>query len=158
MYNGYLPIDRTGDGCIQILESLSLMLTLRVLCYGELDGTPVADKAFSISIFCELAAWVCMARYVKGRGRDAVNSMFLPPVFVQAMCRAYFWYMAYPETTIRAPVHIIQVQFPWVLLCPPQHGGACAGHERAVRAGVQSFAPSQAPLPGVLHRLKQRGI
>jgi hypothetical protein len=143
MYNGYLPIDRTGDGCIQILESLSLMITLRglyhgkmskpelkrvlrvfavccvcgMLCFGELDGSPVADKAFSISIFCEVAAWVCMARYVKGRGRDAVNSMFLPPVFVQAMCRAYFWYMAYPETTIRTPVHIIQVQFPWVLLC-----------------------------------------
>jgi len=141
-FNGYLPIDRTGDGCIQTLEGLSLLITVYnlgkmqvskpewkralytvcgcfvagQLCFGELDGSPAPDKAFATSIYCELAAWVLMYRFVKGRGRDAVNSMFLPPIFVQGMCRAYFWYMAAPETKIRQPFHIIQVQFPWVLI------------------------------------------
>jgi len=141
-WNGYLPIDRTGDGCIQIIEGLSLLIcvynigqvdiskpeamrALKMLagsfafgqlCYGELDGTPMPDKAFAASVYMELCGWVCMYRFVSGRGRDAVNSMFLPPTFVQGMCRAYFWYMAAPETTIRQPVHIIQVQFPWVLI------------------------------------------
>jgi len=139
---GYLLIDRTGDGCIQILEGLSLLcavyhvgqttvsrleanravvslvtsFVLGQLCYGELDGTPAPDKAFATSVYLEVCAWVCMCRFISGRGRDAVNSMFLPPTFVQGMCRAYFWYMAAPETKIRQPVSWIQTQFPWVLI------------------------------------------
>jgi hypothetical protein len=140
-WNGYLPIDRTGDGCIQILEFIALMLTMHGLgqigvemvkvkraallayiayvfgqfCYGDLDGNRTADKAFAISIYSEVFAWACMARYVLGIGKDAVTGMVFPLIFIQAMCRAYFWYVAIPETKVRAPVNWLQTEFNWVL-------------------------------------------
>jgi len=141
-WSGYLPIDRTGDGCIQILEFIALMLTTHGLgqigvepvklkraallayiayvfgqfCYGDLDGDRMADKAFAISIYSEVFAWACMARYVLGIGKDAVTGMVFPLTFIQAMCRAYFWYVAIPETRVRVPVNWLQTKFN-VLLC-----------------------------------------
>lgn len=141
-WSGYLPVDRTGDGVIQLFEAITTFMVFDGLrkqqfvergeiqralflacgsvfagqfCFGDLDVDSVADKAFAISIYCELLAWCCMARYIFGRGREAVNGMVFPLTFVQAICRSYFWYTAIPETRVREPMYWIQSKFNWVL-------------------------------------------
>jgi len=140
-YSGYLPVDATGDGCIQLFELVALALCLRGIkslkfekgvlgralifaincdlfgsfCYGDLDTTPMADKVFAISIYVELVAYMCLAWYVFGVGSKAVNSMAFPPMFVQAVCRGYFWYVAIPETKVREPTNFLQAKFEYVL-------------------------------------------
>lgn len=140
-YSGYLPVDATGDGCIQIFELIALGFCLRGMkylpfekgelgralilaincdifgsfCYGDLDTSPLPDKVFAISIYLELVAYVCLARYVVGVGSKAVNSMAFPPMFVQACCRGYFWYVAIPETKVREPTNFLQAKFEYVL-------------------------------------------
>lgn len=140
-YSGYLPVDATGDGCIQLFELVALALCLRgikslkfekgvlgralifaincdlfgSICYGDLDTTPMADKVFAISIYVELVAYMCLAWYVFGVGSKAVNSMAFPPMFVQAVCRGYFWYVAIPETKVREPTNFLQAKFEYVL-------------------------------------------
>jgi hypothetical protein len=140
-WSGYLPVDRTGDGVIQLFEALTAIMVLDGLrkmkvfrgevqralflacasvfagqfCFGDLDVDSVADKAFAISIYCELLAWCCMACYIYGRGRKAVNGMVFPLTFVQAICRSYFWYTAIPETKVREPMNWVQSKFNWIL-------------------------------------------
>jgi hypothetical protein len=140
-WSGYLPVDRTGDGVIQLFEAITVFMVfdglrkMRVergeiqralflacgsvfvgqFCFGDLDVDSVADKAFAISIYCEFLGWCCMARYVCGRGREAVNGMVFPLTFVQAICRSYFWYTAIPETRVREPIYWAQTKFNWVL-------------------------------------------
>jgi hypothetical protein len=142
LYNGYLPVDSTGDGLLQIMNFLALVMTVYRLgaidvvkgesrwvtllaavsmafgyvCYGELDDTPSADKAYAISIYLELGAWLMMFSFVYGRGRDAVNSSTFPLIVVSAMCKSYFWYVAMPETRARHPNSWLMAQFPIVLL------------------------------------------
>lgn len=168
-WNGYLPVDRTGDGCIQVMEVLALYFTVHGLgtihvqrselrralclgvgcvlfgqaCFGDLDVNPVPDKAFAISIYCELLAWGCMARYVFGRGKDAINSSCLPPAFVQAMCRGYFWYVALPETRVRVPLHWVQAQFNYVLVAA--HVGMALLALAMSAQAVREFKPAMAP-------------
>jgi len=141
-WSGYLPVDRTGDGVIQLFEFITMVMVfdgmrklervergeiqralllacasvfLGQFCFGDLDVDTIADKAFAISIYCELLGWCCMCRYIFGRGREAVNGMVFPLTFVQAICRSYFWYTAIPETKVREPMHWMQKEFNWVL-------------------------------------------
>jgi len=140
-YSGYLPVDATGDGCIQLFELVALGLCLHGIknlkfdkgalgralvlaihcdlfgsfCYGDLDTNALADKVFAISIYLELIAYACLARYVFAKGSKAVNSMAFPPMFVQACCRGYFWYVAIPETKVREPTNFLQAKFQYIL-------------------------------------------
>lgn len=168
-WNGYLPVDQTGDGLIQVLDFLSLVLTVYSLgripfepreaactaamlaacfyagqyCYGELDERPFADKAYAISIYLEVAAWLWMLRFVFGRGRLAVNSSTFPLTFVAATCRAYFWYVALPETRARHPSSWLMAQFNYVLLSTQVCTGllALAMSARVITEFKPAFSP-----------------
>lgn len=140
-FDGYLPVDRTGDGCIQFIEAGSLLLTLYGLwrlkvstttvkrvavaiimsaafarvCYGNLDNNATADRLYATSVYSEFVAWAFLLFYVRGEGKDGVCSMSLLPAFVQAACKGYFWYAAYNETRVKKPI-LLQGIFNSVLL------------------------------------------
>ena len=77
--HGYLPIDDTGNGCIQFMEFLALLFALYgvrrgkpmshprtccaavlicavcgYLCFGELNHRPYADETYAFTIYCEV--------------------------------------------------------------------------------------------------------
>jgi len=140
-FEGYLPVDRTGDGCIQFIELGSFLLTLyglwnlklkadqtpRVVgaiviacsfarvCYGNLDNDAMADRLYATSVYSEFLAWVFLLQYARNEGKDGVCSMALLPAFVQAACKAYFWYAAFNETSVKKPI-LLQGIFNIVLL------------------------------------------
>lgn len=119
-YEGYLPSDQTGDGCIQTLEFAAMQVAVvglarqqitkeecrrwlsglaaasafAVVCYGNLDSRPWVDRAFAASQYAELIAWLYMADFARQKQRCAT---FILPSLVQAACRLYFWSCALPE-------------------------------------------------------------
>jgi len=163
-WNGYLPVDRTGDGCIQVLQALSLAVsvyglslsspTKRVreitvavavsmaagyLCFGDLDRNTGADEAYAMSIYLEVAAWLMMARFVLGPHRADVNAAFLMPAAVQAFCNAYFWYAAHEETAVLRPVRLQRYFNTVLIICHVVIGLVNAGLSTLC---IQEFNPS----------------
>jgi len=140
-FNGYLPVDRTGDGCIQFIEAASLFLTvyglgriemsglaaarsmtailasivLATVCYGNLDRNTLADRLYAASVYSELFSWLFMYKFIKGKGKDGVSSMAFLPSFVQSACKGYFWFAALDETLVKKPV-LLQGIFNSVLV------------------------------------------
>lgn len=140
-YEGYLPSDQTGDGCIQTLEFLSMQVTVVGLarqeiglaacrrglaalaaavlcgqvCYGSLDSRPWVDRTFAATQYAEVAAWLYMADHAR-RGKSSAT--FVLPSLVQAACRLYFWICAYPELGIQPGEVQVRLQplFPYVLV------------------------------------------
>lgn len=123
-FQGYLPTDQSGDGCYQLFELVTLILSIRglartglttrdgmysaatltfsallaLICYGDLDRRPAADRAVAASIYTEVCAWGFLVYATVSAGADrTITSGFLPPALVQACCRTYFWYLAAPE-------------------------------------------------------------
>lgn len=122
MYNGYLPADETGDGCIQMIEAatgiiavvglvregvdgkavlntlglLAISWACALVCYGALDHRPWVDRYYASSLYAELLAWVVMVRAANEVSKSQqVDGIYLLPAFVQAVCRSYAWYAAY---------------------------------------------------------------
>jgi len=118
-WNGYLPSDQTGDGCIQFMEgvtgaivlyatlfrekSVSLKAIARTFfgvgisgvtamyVYGGLDHNIFADRIYAVSIYTELVAWAFMLFFVVNQAQEYANSMYLLPSFVAACSQLYFW-------------------------------------------------------------------
>lgn len=138
-FEGYLPSDQTGDGCIQTLEALamqvcviglarngiqqqellracgglSVALALGCVCYGSLDHRPWVDRIYATSQYAEAAAWVLMAD--TARKSEKRSCIYVLPSFVQTGCRGYFWLSAFPEIGTPNPA-FLQYFFPHALL------------------------------------------
>lgn len=122
MYNGYLPADETGDGCIQTLEALTLIVAAggviregcslsavkrtagallvawvcAFVCYGTLDRRPWVDRYYASSLYAELFAWALMLKQAYEVSKtETVDGIYLLPSFVQGVCRSYAWYAAF---------------------------------------------------------------
>jgi hypothetical protein len=136
--NGYLPVDDTGNGCIQFMEFLAFLFAmygvrrgksmsnpqscylaificaiLGYLCCGELDHLPVADETYAFTIYCEVAAWFFMTKLftpIRGPAPAAIL-----PAACQAFCRAGFWFVALEDVRVKDPVRL-QPIFPEVLM------------------------------------------
>jgi len=126
-WNGYLPSDQTGDGCIQLLEFMTVVITagstifrektlskqvalrtaagsfaaLMVSCvlYGGLDHNVFADRSYAFCIYLELVAWCFMLHYVLSHHEEYANSLYLLPSGVAAACQMYFWIAVLREHT-----------------------------------------------------------
>jgi len=142
-YDGYLPSDETGDGCIQTLEAVAMEVALigvaragvsleefkrfgsgllgagvfAMLCYGSLDYRPHVDRLYAATQYAELIAWFFMADFARkaSRANGRVNAIYVLPSFLQALCRCYFWVSAYVEIAPQNPIRL-QVFFPTVLV------------------------------------------
>lgn len=141
-YDGYLPSDQTGDGCIQTLEALAMQAVVvglarqtisleeckrfvigfavawicALLCYGSLDWRPNVDRLYASTQYSELIAWVLMvdfARQASKYGKTA--SMYVLPSFLNACCRCFFWVSAYTEMAPKNPIRLM-TWFPTVLV------------------------------------------
>lgn len=141
MYNGYLPADETGDGCIQTIEALTLVVaaggviregvslqaakrTVAVLaaswvcaffCYGTLDRRPWVDRYYASSLYAELFAWVLMLGQAYEVSKTAsVDGIYLLPSFVQGVCRSYAWYAAFKALDlVSARTHPFSYLMAW---------------------------------------------
>jgi len=138
-FEGYLPSDATGDGCIQMIEGIAMQvcvvglarqgiqqeelqravkgllvaLVLGFLCYGSLDHRPWIDRAYASSQYGETVAWVMMVDYA--RKSEKRSAIYVLPSFVSIGCRGYFWLSAYPEIAPVDPVWLMS-WFPQALL------------------------------------------
>lgn len=151
-FQGYLPVDATGDGCYQLLEGLALAVALVGLlrsgitrwaalrsfgvlaasaglatqCYGDLDNNVVADRVYACSVYVEVAAWIALAAVPMWHdGRRRFAGSFLVPAVVQAACRATFWICAFKEVR---PIHprLLMAYFPTVVIVAYVAVGALA--------------------------------
>jgi hypothetical protein len=148
-FQGYLPVDQTGDGCIQIIEAMTLLTLLyglrrqmrmpgykssykitairlgmaflvctllSLICFGDLDLTrdfgSRPDREYAACLYMELIAWFFMLHfqiYVYPQN----SSTWLLPAVIQAVCRSYYWCLAYKWglTAPREPI-LMQRFFP----------------------------------------------
>lgn len=174
-YDGYLPSDQTGDGCIQTLEALAMQVTVvglarqevsarecgrcaaglglaalfGLVCYGSLDYRPWVDRMYASTQYAELIGWLYMADFARSlRKNGLVNSIYVLPTVVNGACRAYFWYSAYAEIRPENPIRLMSL-FPAVLLATQVAimGVACSiGVLQDVRVpGLPTFEPTKNP-------------
>lgn len=141
-YQGYLPTDESGDGCYQLLEIMTLIISIRglartglttkeglsaaaaltgsvllaLVCYGDLNRRPASDRAFAACIFMEVCAWAFLVYAIIRSGADrTISSGFLPPALAQACCRTYFWYLAAGEMEPLKP-KLLMDHFPQAIV------------------------------------------
>jgi len=142
-YDGYLPSDQTGDGCIQTLEALAMQVVVvglarqitptmeecgrfcagfsgawvcALLCYGSLDWRPWVDRLYASTQYSELIAWFLMLDFARKACKSgSMNSMYVLPSFLNACCRCYFWVSAYSEMSPKNPIRLMTC-FPTVLV------------------------------------------
>jgi len=144
-FQGYLPIDATGDGPYQVLEGLALLCALRqlamfeaksaplelgkavgcfavaglcaVACFGDLDRNVVFDTLWVMSVYCETLATVAGCAHLAHNvhKRIALPYHFLLPQLLGIACRCHFWTAAYAEIKVENPVRLQQF-FPEVLV------------------------------------------
>merc|ERR1719424_1408965 len=85
----------TTKAGLSAAAALTGSVLLALVCYGDLNRRPAADRAFAACIFSEVCAWAFLVYAIIRSGADrTVSSGFLPPALAQACCRAYFWYLA----------------------------------------------------------------
>lgn len=137
-YQGYLPVDASGDGPYQAIEVLGLLLTLKVcagfrhceyrpalsaaalaavwasVCYGSLDKHPTFDTIYAMSVWVEVAACAFQTLHVLAQGPDLTPVGFLAPQALGMVCRLRFWLAASSEITPKSPVRL-QHLFPQCL-------------------------------------------
>jgi len=133
-YDGYLPSDETGDGCIQTLEALAMQVAVvglarqaigfeeckrflgglavawvcALVCYGSLDWRPHVDRLYASTQYSELIAWLFMLDFArKATKNGTVGGMYVLPSFLNACCRAFFWVCAYSEMIPKTPIRLM---------------------------------------------------
>lgn len=144
-FQGYLPIDATGDGPFQVLEGIALLCAMRGLalyeaagespewravllactlcagaagsCFGDLDRNPTFDGLWAMSVYVETVACVAITCQLKAlvERREGLPLGFVLPQLLGFACRASFWHAAYAEIAPENPIRL-QEYFPQVLL------------------------------------------
>lgn len=165
-FEGYLPVDATGDGPYQVLEGMTLLCVLRALtmfeaagssidwaptlaglalagglgaaCHGDLDKSPAFDALYAVSVYAEVAACAHCLRQAAG-----LPLCYVVPQLAGLGCRARFWVVAFPEISVEAP-QLLQAFFPQVLVA--SHLVMCAAYGYAVMRDTfpESAAPQEA--------------
>lgn len=144
-FQGYLPIDSTGDGPFQVLEGVALLCAMRGLalfeaagqypsvrpclaaltvaavlagaCFGDLDRNPTFDGLWALSVYIETLAVMMIRRELQAvvDKRETLPLGFVLPQLLGFVCRVFFWHAAYAEIAPEKPVRL-QEYFPQVLL------------------------------------------
>lgn len=96
-YNGYLPVDATGDGCIQVLEATTLLLTLHGLFYepgagyriSHLEWASLRRASWAICA-CVAAGLICFGDLNRNSGADEAYAM---SIYMELM--SWFFFFAF---------------------------------------------------------------
>lgn len=180
-FQGYLPVDASGDGPYQAIEVLGLLLTLKVCasfthceyrpalsaaavaalwassCYGGLDKNPTFDSIYAMSVWVEVAACCFQAQHVLQQGPDLTPVGFLAPQVLGMVCRLRFWLAAYSEIAPKSPVRL-QHLFPQCLTLSHVfvaivYGLLCARGVLRVRNAATVLPDVPVPVPKDASRL-----
>lgn len=143
-FQGYLPVDSSGDGPYQVIEATALLLALKVvayveargktplnwrpalsaatfsamlaaLCYGSLNKNPTFDRIYAMSIYVELCAVAFQAAHLVTLPAAQAPYGFLVPQVFGFLCRLRFWLAAYGEIAAKEPARF-QDYFPECLV------------------------------------------
>lgn len=170
-YQGYLPVDASGDGPFQVLEGVALLCAVRgmalfeaqseapawrpvagaltlaalgaAVCFGDLDRSPLFDMLWAMSVYVEALASVLISRHLQPvvDRRGRLPLGFVLPQLLGYACRVHFWHCAFGEIAPEKPVYL-QQYFPQVL---------CSVHWLPIAAYgallVESLGPAPEPQP-----------
>merc|ERR1719313_1462501 len=177
-FQGYLPIDSTGDGPFQVLEGVALLCAMRGLalfesqgqypevrpclaaltaaavlagaCFGDLDRNPTFDGLWALSVYIETVAVLMIRRELQAvvDKRETLPLGFVLPQLLGFVCRVFFWHAAYAEIAPEKPVRL-QEYFPQVLLAVLWVTIASYGSLLLAAAMTHGTPPAPAPAPKI---------